>query len=197
MLPWSAVVYSRSLLVALGAAYLVFACGESATDPSGVPEPPTLLSITGRANGTGPDGGTVDCVLDLTMELRTETFRDSNVVEYAGVHGGHVGRSVVDSTGAGMAFFADVYWPETMARFSQDSVELILGPDDPTEGRFWRELRRLAGARSDTDLGSGHWICAPLDITEGGWVDTAFTAEGDWRLELWPQEGQPNPRLLP
>jgi hypothetical protein len=132
-------VYSRSLLVALGAAYLVFACGESATDPSGVPEPPTLLSITGRANGTGPDGGTVDCVLDLTMELRTETFRDSNVVEYAGVHGGHVGRSVVDSTGAGMAFFADVYWPETMARFSQDSVELILGPDDPTEWTSRRE----------------------------------------------------------
>ena len=50
------------------------------------------------------------------------------------------------------------------------------------EGRFWRELARLEGTFDASGRATGGWTCAPLDIDQGGYVDTRYTAFGSWEL---------------
>jgi len=158
-------------------------CGD---DVSGAPPPgvPASLHLVGTAAGPRPDGGSISCGLDLHIELSGEIQRTSDLVDYAGVHGGDVRRTTVDSTGAGFGFWADVYWPATVVRLIlPDSLELLLGDTTVTDSRFWREIAWLPGHRGPGDPGSGAWTCAPFDINEGGYVDTFGIVAGTWQLE--------------
>jgi len=177
----------RSLLaVACGAALLGGACGD---DSSGGPLVafPTSLHLLGTAAGPRPDGGSISCALDLHIELSGEIQRTDRWVDYGGVMGGDVQRTTLDSTGAGFGFWADVYWPTTVARLVlPDSIELLLGDTTITDSRFWHEVAWMAGARGPGDPGSGTWTCAPFDIYEGGYVDTFGIVQGTWHVDPEP-----------
>lgn len=47
--------------------------------------------------------------------------------------------------------------------------------------RFWRAIAFLAGRT--VEGGSARWTCGPLDIDQGGYVDTAGVADGLWWIE--------------
>ncbi len=158
------------------------ACGEPGVAPA-ASELPSSFRIRGFASAIDASGGRVDCDLEFIVALTRETARVPGRIDYAATHGGHVGRAVVDSTGAGLAIFADVYWPETVVRFfPPDSIEVLLGDSTVANpSRFWRAIALLAGR---TVAGNdAPWTCLPLDIDQGGYVDTAGVADGLWWIE--------------
>jgi hypothetical protein len=165
-------------------AALAVACGG---DGLGAPRPdilPTRIHLTATASGTRSDGAVIDCGLDLQITLQEEIRRTATVVEYAGTMGGEARRSVLPDTGIGFSFWADVYWPTAGARLLlPDSLELVLGDTSANDGRFWHEDALLRGSRHPGDPGSGNWMCAPFDISQGGYVDTAGIAPGHWDIE--------------
>jgi len=178
----------RLALTAVAAFPLLVACSDVDSTAPG-PLPPSLPSsfrVRGEASGTDAYGGTADCYFFIIIELEGEPRQTPTGVEYLGRMGGEAGRTVLAPDGSGFAFFADVFWPDVKARLhSPDSIELVIGPEDPNEpSRFWRNFQILSGTRSQQSAGSGPWICAPFDIYEGGYVDTVTIAEGTWHIEL-------------
>lgn len=174
------------LAVGCGAALLGAACGDDPAGAAGA-ELPASLHLVGSAAGPRPDGGSISCALNLIIELSGEIDRSDRWIDYGGVMGGDVQRTTLDSTGAGFGFWADVYWPTTVARVVlPDSIELLLGDTTITDSRFWREVAWMAGARGPGEPGSGTWTCAPFDIYEGGYVDTFGIVQGTWQFQSGP-----------
>jgi hypothetical protein len=138
--------------------------------------------VVGDAAGGDGAGNTADCQLDLVMELDGDGRPVPSAIEFPGIMGGGVSRRVLNAEGGGFAFFADVYWPDAAARFgSRLRVDLVLGDTLSIEGgRFWHEIALLRGIR-DGNRASGIWTCAPFDIWQGGYVDTALVVQGTWR----------------
>lgn len=162
---------------------LLAACGDGAVGPRGGAGLPSELHVTGMAAGPRGDGGSIDCGFDIRVSL-AESRRTSGFIEYTGTMGGEARRRTLDSTGAGFEFWADVAWPTVVARLvGLDSLELLLGDTTAADGRFWHENAFIAGARHQGDPGSGIWTCAPLDIYQGGYVDTIGVVQGSWRVE--------------
>ena len=162
---------------------LLVACADRAVfDPRGAGLP-SELHVVSTAAGPRGDGGTIDCGVDIRISL-AESRRTLAFIEYTGTMGGEARRRTLDSTGAGFEFWADVAWPTVVARLvGLDSLELLLGDTTTIDGRFWHENAFIAGARHQGDLGSGVWICAPLDIYQGGYVDTIGVVQGSWWVE--------------
>ena len=139
--------------------------------------------ILGEAAGGDAAGRTAACELDLLMEMGGESRPAAGAVEFPGVMGGGVSRTVLEADSSGFGFFADVYWPTAVVRVStRDLVELDLGDPVETDGRFWKEIALLRGVR-DGEQASGTWTCAPFDIWENGYVDTLLVVEGTWRTQ--------------
>lgn len=170
-------------------ALMLMAAGLSCTDSSapGVSESPLgeRFKIVGEAAGGDAAGRTASCQLDLIMELGGDGRSAAGAVEFPGIMGGAVSRTVLDADSSGFGFFADVYWPDAVARFStRDLVHLILGDTALVEGgRFWKEIAQLRGARDGAGAASGTWTCAPFDIWENGYVDTILVVQGTWHTE--------------
>lgn len=166
---------------------LVFAaCGEGGPGFFPLEGLPASLRLIGTAAGPRGDGGTIDCGFDLLVTL-VERRRTDAFIEHAGIQGGEAHRTTLDSTGAGFGFFADVYWPDVVARLVlPDSIELLLADTTVNDSRFWDELAFFAGARGPGDPGSGTWTCAPFDIWQGGYVDTMGVVQGTWQLQPQP-----------
>lgn len=161
---------------------LLLACDDGATGPrrAGLPSD---VHIVGTAAGPRGDGGSIDCGFDIRVSL-AESRRTPAFIEYTGTMGGEARRKTLDSTQAGFEFWADVAWPNVVARLvGQDSLEFLMGDTTANDGRFWHENAFLAGARQAGDPGSGVWICAPLDIYQGGYVDTIGVVQGSWQIQ--------------
>jgi len=171
----------RGALVAL--AFGLVGCGESSGPVFGNPLG-QRFQIVGEAAGGDTAGRTATCDLHLVMELGDGSRPAAGAVEYPGVMGGGVSRTVLEADGSGFGFFADVYWPNAVARLStRDLVHFVLGDTAAVEGgRFWHEIAQLRGVR-DGNQASGTWTCAPFDIWEGGYVDTLLVVQGTWRTE--------------
>ena len=168
---------------ALAAASLLLACqGDGPLDPSSGTALPGLLRLVGDAAGSDSTGRRADCTMDLTIELREESRRNTQLVEYVGIHGGHLARTVLEPDSSGIALIPSVYGEAVATLHLPDSLELRFPANGSTGSRFWDSLALLVGTWHD-GAGSGTWICAPFDITEGGWVDTALTATGSWTIE--------------
>jgi hypothetical protein len=140
--------------------------------------------VIGSAAGPRPDGGSISCALDLRIELSGEIDRSDQWIDYGGVMGGDVQRTTLDSTGAGFGFWADVYWPTTVARLVlPDSIELLLGDTTITDSRFWRSAWMAASARGgrsrlgDLDLRAVRYL-------RGSYVDYVRDRAG--RLAIRP-----------
>jgi hypothetical protein len=119
------------------------------------------------------------------MEMGDESRPAAGAIEFPGVMGGGVSRTVLEADSSGFGFFADVYWPHAVARLStRDLVDFVLGDSAQAEGRFWKEIVNLHGVR-DGAQASGTWSCAPFDIWEGGYVDTILVVQGTWHTATY------------
>lgn len=171
----------RGALVAL--ALGLVGCGDSSGPLWGNPLG-QRFQIVGEAAGGDTAGRTATCELHLIMELGADSRPAAGAVEYTGIMGGGVSRTVLEADSSGFGFFADVYWPDAVARFgTRDLVQFVLGDTAAIEGgRFWHEIAQLRGVR-DGHQASGTWTCAPFDIWENGYVDTLLVVQGTWRTE--------------
>ena len=64
----------RAGVVLIGA-FLLAACGGAPVDPAVLGEPPQQFWIVGQASGADAEGRTVECVMELIVELQGETDR--------------------------------------------------------------------------------------------------------------------------
>ena len=152
--------------------------------PSGGPsEVPGYFRLTASAEATEGDITAV-CEIDFIFELEAESSRTDELVQYPGVHGGSAKRTVTAPDGAGFSFSADSFG-EVVAelRFADSAIDLAIPINETAEGRFWRELALFAGTLEVDGSGSGSWTCAPLDIDQGGYLDTQVIAQGVWTME--------------
>jgi hypothetical protein len=166
---------------------LLAACDGSAGEYPDASLPETFW-IVGEAHAVDADGRTATCVFEFLLTLTEETRRTGEQVAYSGSHGGHAGRTVLDRDGSGLSIFADVGGAAGARLVFPDRLEIAIPANADAEGRFWRAFALLSGtvADADTSFASGAWTCAPLDLDQGGYVDTSFTVEGRWRMEGVP-----------
>ncbi len=171
---------NRSLRVA--AAVFLAACGDSSA-PGALNPIGQRFRIEGEAAGGDAAGRTAACELHLIMEMGSDARPAAGAIEYTGTMGGEVSRTVLEADSSGFGFFADVYWPSAVARFStRDLVDFVLGDTAAAEGRFWKNIALLRGVRDGSQV-SGTWTCAPFDIWQNGYVDTLLVVQGTWRTE--------------
>lgn len=162
---------------------VLLACNDSSAPSVSANPLGQRFRIVGDAAGGDAAGRTASCELDLVMEMGDESRPAAGAVEFPGVMGGGVSRTVLEADSSGFGFFADVYWPNAVARFStRDLVDFVLGDTAQAEGRFWKEIALLRGVREGGQA-SGSWTCAPFDIWENGYVDTILVVQGTWRTE--------------
>ena len=177
------VLFNMKRIMLVAFALALGGCNDSSAPVFGNPLG-RRFQIVGEAAGGDAAGRTASCDLHLVMELGDESRPAAGAVEYLGVMGGGVSRTVLEADGSGFGFFADVYWPDAVARFgTRDLVHFVLGDTAATEGgRFWHEIALLRGVRNGDQV-SGTWTCAPFDIWENGYVDTLLVVQGTWRTE--------------
>lgn len=124
--------------------------------------------------------------MDLFFELAADPRSSPGVLEYDGVHGGGLERTVVDAAGNGISPAPDVHGEVVARSIAPNRFEIVIPANADAEGRFWRELSLLAGVFANGDSASGGWRCAPSDIDSGDYVDTQYTAPGSWTLVAMP-----------
>lgn len=160
--------------------------GEGGAAPAGPTSIPSYFRLTATAAGAMDDVD-VTCSIDFIFELDAETARDEAHVEYPGVHGGEAKRSLLDSTGAGFVFdansFGDVVATLRFGEGDTGDIDLAIPINETAKNRFWQELALFTGTLSSDGTGGGAWTCAPLDITQDGYVDDTVIVEGTWAME--------------
>jgi len=150
-LPRSQQPPSRGLLLTarpLVLLLLVVACENSGPLEPTVPTVnnlPARFRLRGIASGSNANGRTADCGLDLIFELRNDVSRSSELVEYTGVHGGEVARTVLAKNGSGFSFIANVFGEVEARLHTLGRVELLIPINVDAEGRFWQRLARFEG----------------------------------------------------
>lgn len=181
---------SRFLLAALG----VFgACDDGGGDgAAGLTALSSGYKMTGSATAALPDGGIVECALDLILELRDETARDGTHVVYAGIHGGDMMRSVRAADDSGTTFWINVYGDIIATLTFPDAFRMEVPVNVGTGSRFYESFSSLTGTLDvTTGIGHGAWTCAPLDTEQDGHPDREHFATGTWTIE--PFEVEPEP----
>lgn len=169
------------VLIAVFFGLLMTACENDTSVTTTTLSLPTFFRMTGHAQGQDFQGRTAECSLDLIFEIN-ETRRNPRLTEYSGVHGGEIFRLVLEEDDSGFSFFVDVYG-QVEGRISSNIFELEIPVNATAEGRFWQQMSRFAGSVDEQGRGSGRWVCAPLDIDQGGYTDTLLTANGEFQIE--------------
>ena len=179
------------LAAAIAAAALLAACHDDDDRPP-VPEMPMFFQMDAVA--TAEDGEfTVDCSLGFVVEINGEVSRTNDVVEYIATMGGEAVRNILRDDGSGVVLSAFAHYPNLQVlHILPDRVQLVsldFPPDGPSTGsRFWDELRFFDGTISQDGVITGEWLCAPLDVEQGGINDNTVFAEGTWETtELEPE----------
>jgi len=180
----------RGLAVALAAAALLVACNDDDDRPP-VPEMPLYFALDAAASTEEGDLN-VDCSLEFVVEITGEVSRTNEVVEYIATMGGEAVRNLLRDDGSGVVLSAFAYYPNLQVlHILPDRVQLVsldFPPDGPSTGsRFWDELRFFDGTIDQDGVITGEWLCAPLDVEQGGINDDTVFAEGTWTTtELEP-----------
>jgi hypothetical protein len=175
----SSTVGARALLAALAAAA---ACGDGGPSRDATDSVPSTFRMTGQAMGTDESGRTGTCTMDLLFELDGEAERTRSHVTYAGTHGGYLMRTVLEPDESGLGFGIDVFGEVEIELIFPNTFIVAIPINDTPESRFYQRLSRLEGVLDGDGIGTGPWECAPLDIDQGGYVDTTVTVEGEWEV---------------
>jgi hypothetical protein len=180
----------RSLAAGILAAALLAACDDDGDDER-VPELPTFFAL--NAVASAEEGVfTVDCSLEFVVDISGEVSRTDDVVEYIATMGGEAVRNILREDGSGVVLSAFAHYPNLQVlHILPDRVQLVsldFPPGGPSTGsRFWDELRFFDGTIDANDVIAGEWLCAPLDVEQGGINDDSVFAEGTWdTTELEP-----------
>jgi hypothetical protein len=128
---------------------------------------------------------TVNCSLGFVVEISGEVSRTSEVVEYIAIMGGEAVRDIQREDGSGVVLSGFAYYPNLQVlHILPDRVQLVsldFPPDGPSTGsRFWDELRFFDGVLDEDGTITGEWLCAPLDVEQGGINDDSIFADGTW-----------------
>lgn len=143
---------------------------------------PEFLKFTGGAEGE-EDGVTIDCLCDLNLELPEFEATDETQV-FTGSLGGEIIRAVTNEDGSGFSFAPFLFGEIELTLKPNDSIYLAWPGNEGTGIPFYDEISLFKGKfNRDDETVTGTWKCAPLDIEEGGYIDTHGTAEGTWSLE--------------
>jgi len=131
------------------------------------------------------DDLTVNCSIGFVVEISGEVSRTPEVVEYIAVMGGEAVRDLRRPDGSGVILSGFAYYPRLQVlHILPNRVQLVsldFPPDGPSTGsRFWDELRFFDGVLEADRSMSGEWLCAPLDVEQGGINDDSVFAEGTW-----------------
>ena len=169
-----------------GAALLfLVGCGrESPTEPQGPPRPlPARFQLLGTASSMEADGTSISCDFALNFELTGSPREAPGVLEYDGVLGGELRRTILDATGRGISLQPDVYGAVVVRSLAPNRVQITIPLNAEAKERFWREISHFEGIfDSPNTVATGTWSCAPFDISSGGYTDTKYTARGSWSL---------------
>lgn len=175
---------SPAVLVLVGV--LTVACAsdfDGPTTPAPVELPPDI-TIQATAYQLYPDGSEVTCSFRVRVAWDQAEESSPDLRRFIGRMGGESSRKVLDSTGAGLAFFADMAWPTAEADvFGEDSVAINLtAGGDPSGSPFWDAFSFLGGSKDESGRWTGPWTCHPMGGDTGGYVDTTLTAVGSWEI---------------
>ncbi len=159
-------------------------CDESNGRRPEEPPLPMFFRLDGVASATTDDLA-VDCSLEFIVEISGEVSRTNEVVEYIATMGGDAVRNLERPDGSGVNLSGFAFYPRLQVlHILPDRVQLVsldFPPDGPTTGsRFWDELRFFDGFLNDDGSIEGEWLCAPLDVEQGGINDDTVFAEGNW-----------------
>jgi hypothetical protein len=135
---------------------------------------------------------TVNCSLGFIVDISGEVSRTSEVVEYIAVMGGDAVRDIQREDGSGVVLSAFAHYPNLQVlHILPDRVQLVsldFPPGGPSTGsRFWDELRFFDGVLEEDGTINGEWLCAPLDVEQGGINDNSIFAEGTWTTTELPR----------
>lgn len=165
-------------------ATLLAACHTDDEPETPIPEMPTYFSLEAAAEAEDGDLN-VDCSLEFIVEITGEVSRTDEVVEYVATMGGEAVRNLLRDDGSGVVLSAFAYYPNLQVlHILPDRVQLVsldFPPDGPSTGsRFWDELRFFDGTIDQDGVITGEWLCAPLDVDQGGINDDTVFADGTW-----------------
>ncbi len=161
---------------------LVIGCSDDDAKKSAERKLPEFMKFTGGAEGED-DGITIDCLCDLYLEL-PEFEANGETQVFTGSLGGEIIRVVTDEDGSGFSFAPFLFGEIELTLKPNDSIYLAWPGNEGTGIPFYDEISLFKGKFNKADgTVTGSWKCAPLDIDEGGYVDTRGTAEGTWALE--------------
>ncbi len=183
---------NRSLPAALAATVALLGACHTDGEPEPVPVMPLFFQLDATASTEGGDLN-VDCSLEFVVEINGEVSRTDEVVEYIATMGGEAVRNLLRDDGSGVVLSGFAYYPNLQVlHILPDRVQLVsldFPPDGPSTGsRFWDELRFFDGTISQDGVITGDWLCAPLDVEQGGINDDTVFAEGTWTTtELEPE----------
>lgn len=164
-------------------------------DDDGPPPPEMPLFFQLDATASAEEGELdVDCSLGFVVEITGEVSRTREVVEYVATMGGEAVRNLLREDGSGVVLSAFAYYPNLQVlHILPDRVQLVsldFPPDGPSTGsRFWDELRFFDGTIDQDGVITGDWLCAPLDVDQGGINDDTVFAEGTWTTTELDPEG--------
>lgn len=160
------------------------ACNDDGNDaPIELPMP---MFFGFNATASAEEGDlTVNCSIGFVVEISGEVSRTPEVVEYIAVMGGEAVRDLRRPDGSGVILSGFAHYPRLQVlHILPNRVQLVsldFPPDGPSTGsRFWDELRFFDGVLEADRSISGEWLCAPLDVEQGGINDDSVFAEGTW-----------------
>ena len=185
----------RSCLAAGVMLALLTACHDGDGDDDGPAELRLPMNFELQATATATeDDLTVNCSLGFVVEISGEVSRTADVVEYIAVMGGEAVRDIQRPDGSGVVLSAFAHYPNLQVlHILPDRVQLVsldFPPDGPSTGsRFWDELRFFDGVLDEEGTMTGEWLCAPLDVEQGGINDNSVFAEGTWTTIEIPAAG--------
>ena len=162
---------------------LLAACNEDGNDAIELPMP---MFFEFNAVASAEEGDlSVNCSIGFVVEITGEVSRTKEVVEYIAVMGGEAVRDLRRPDGSGVVLSAFAYYPQLQVlHILPNRVQLVsldFPPDGPSTGsRFWDELRFFDGVLEADRSISGEWLCAPLDVEQGGINDDSVFADGTW-----------------
>jgi hypothetical protein len=145
---------------------------------------PMFFALNGTAHAETEEL-TADCALEFVVEISGEVSRTDLVVEYIARMGGDAMRNLERPDGSGVNLRAFAFYPNLQVlHILPNRVQLVsldFPPDGPTTGsRFWDELRFFDGILDEDGRIEGEWLCAPLDVEQGGINDDTIFADGRW-----------------
>jgi hypothetical protein len=161
---------------------VTISCSDDDDKKSAERKLPEFMKFTGGAEGED-DGITIECLCDLNLEL-PEFEPNGETQIFTGSLGGEIIRAVTDGDGSGFSFAPFLFGEIELTLKPNDSIYLAWPGNEGTGIPFYDEISLFKGKfNKDDGTVTGSWKCAPLDLEEGGYVDTHGTAEGTWALE--------------